>query len=159
MFRFNLNRTNHSSKWFGRKTSPAAGLLILLSLAIASCSGDNDSLIPEDFSYNGSYYLIKISRTSDGVSFEELSAPDVGGVIIITGTSYSRETSISESQETEEGTLEIFDNIIIFTLRGTGEQIRGTYDIKDETITMNYTLGGYLYTETWKRVELTENPA
>ena len=158
MFRFNLNCEIGWSKSLAEKFTPRAGLFILLVLCFVSCTKDLDSSFPEDFVFDGSYYLAKISRTSDGVTFSELQSPNVGGVLKITGVNYFWDMTIGEDRGVDEGSFAHSGNALIFYSGTTDETKQGVYDLKDDSIILNYTSGDFLYTETWKRVKPVAGP-
>ncbi len=158
MFLFNLNCEISRSKSFAERFPLRAGLFILLALCLVSCSEDSDSSFPEDFIFDDSYYLVKISRTRDGVTFSELRSPDIGGILEITGINYFRDMVIGENREVDEGQFSHSGNYLIFYSSTEDETKQGVYDLKDDSIILNYTSGDFLYTETWKRVEPMAGP-
>ena len=153
MFSFNLNSEINRSKSFDRRFALGAGLIILLTFSQLTCSEDSSSLMPEDFVFDATYYLVKISRTRDGVTFLELHSPSVAGVMEITGYNYFREVSLQGVQQVSEGIFSNQDGNLIFYSTTTEESKQGVYDFNNDWFTLNYTIENYLYTETWKRVE------
>jgi len=158
MFRFNLRCQVLRSKSLPERFFLRAGLWLLLSVFAVACSEENSEFLPEDFVLSGTYYLVKISRTRDGVNFSELLPPNVGGVLEINGNYYFRDMTIGETRDLGEGALDYQGKVLIFYIDSGDESKLGVYDQENDLITINYTLGDYLYTETWKRVEPTEGP-
>ena len=153
MLRFNLNSESDRSKSFARRFFLGAGLIILLAFSQLTCTEDSSSFVPEYLELDGTYYLVTISRTRDGVNFLELNPPDAAGVIEITGYSYVRDISIQGVQELDEGVFGYQDGVLIFYSTITKESKQGLYDFNNDWFKINYTIEDYLYVETWKLVE------
>jgi hypothetical protein len=147
MYRFNINIETGQSKVLSRVL--AGWMVILLALSL-SCSEDSDIVASENFDFDGTYILTKIARTFDGINFAEESPPAVGGILLINGSYYHRELTLSQEYEEENGTFIFTDGLLFFTSDNGYSGRHGTYDLENRTLTINYTLGDYLYTETWK---------
>lgn len=147
MYCYNLRIKTKQGKLLSRAL--AAGMIFLLALSL-SCAEDAEIVTSEDFDFNGTYIMTRITRTFDGVNYAVQSPPSVGGILQITGAYYHLEITLSQEFEEDNGKLYFSEGILFFTSDDGDIDRHGTYDLENRTLTVTYTLGDYLYSETWK---------
>ncbi|MEA2062233.1 MAG: hypothetical protein U9P14_00920 [Gemmatimonadota bacterium] len=146
------------SKWREtRRSLSRLAVSALLALLAVSCS-ETGTGVPEEYVLNGTYYITKIARTQDGVAFEELVPPNVGGVIKIIRNYYFRDMILGQERDVDEGEIEILGSVILFYSETRDDTLKGTYDLEKDSFKLNYTRDEFLYIENWQSVQPVDNP-
>ena len=164
MFIFNLNLASFTGKsgWF--RLSAWLCFLGVIFLTLPGCSEKSSEItLPEGFSFDGSYYIIQLTRTKDNVNYDTYRNPDVSGIMKIANGNYAREIIVyldSQNMETlqDSGMVIVSDkSITLINQLGRGSDPKGEYDPREEWIRLSYTWDESLFTEIWKRVVLVTN--
>jgi hypothetical protein len=156
---FNLNLASFTGKSGGFRLYAWLCFLGVIFLTLFGCTEKSSEIaLPEGFSFDGSYYIIQLTRTKDNINYNTYRNPDVTGIMKITNGNYIREIIIyydSQNMETlqDSGTVTVSDkSITLINQLGRGSDPQGEYDPREDWIRLNYTWDESLLTEIWKRV-------
>ena len=159
MFTFNLSLTSFTGKSGGFRLSAWLCFFGVMFIILLGCSEKSSEItLPEGFSFDGSYYIIQLTRTKDNVNYDTYRNPDVTGIMKIANGNYTREIIVfynSQNMETlqDSGLVFVSDkSITLINQLGRGSDPQGEYDPQEEWIRLSYTWDEFLLTEIWKRV-------
>ena len=130
-------------------------IAFILAMGTVACN-DSSTIVPDDLSVDGSYFIIRRTYTADGEQLYNRYPPDISGVLTINSLSYTIEM---EGYASEVGTV-VQDGINVdFYPEDSDIVILGSYVMNLEQIKMSYTAGNVLFTEVWQKATVIDSVA